>query len=103
MVKKLLSQDFGQVLDSEKLSVVDFSAQWCGPCQMLAPVLEKLSEDISDADFFAVDIDEQRELAVKNGIEVVPTVLFVKNGKIAGKSEGYRDYDQMKALIESHI
>lgn len=103
MIKKLTSQEYEQAVKSPKLSIIDFSATWCGPCQMLAPTIEKLSDEISDADFYSVDIDEQRELAIAKGIEVVPTVLFVKNGQEQTKSVGYKDYEQIKALIEQYI
>lgn len=79
-----------EVLNSNKLTVVDFFATWCGPCQMLAPVLEKLSKEQNDLNIFKVDIDESVELAIKYQVEVVPTLVIFKNGNPVKKLEGFR-------------
>ena len=62
--------------------LVDFFATWCGPCQMLTPVLEKISEEENDVKIVKVNIDEETKLAVENGVEVVPTMILYDNGKI---------------------
>ena len=79
-----------EVLNSNKLTVVDFFATWCGPCQMLAPVLEKLSKEQNDLNIFKVDIDESVELAIKYQVEVVPTLVIFKNGNPVKTLEGFR-------------
>lgn len=79
-----------KVLNSNKLTVVDFFATWCGPCQMLAPVLEKLSKEQNDLNIFKVDIDESVELAIKYQVEVVPTLIIFKNGNPVKTLEGFR-------------
>lgn len=79
-----------EVLNSNKLTVVDFFATWCGPCQMLAPVLEKLSKEQDDLNIFKVDIDESVELAIKYQVEVVPTLVIFKNGNPVKTLEGFR-------------
>lgn len=79
-----------EVLNSNKLTVVDFFATWCGPCQMLAPVLEKLSKEQDDLNIFKVDIDESVELAIKYQVEVVPTLIIFKNGNPVKTLEGFR-------------
>lgn len=79
-----------EVLNSNKLTVVDFFATWCGPCQMLAPVLEKLSKEQNDLNIFKVDIDESVELAIKYQVEVVPTLIIFKNGNPVKTLEGFR-------------
>ena len=79
-----------EVLNSNKLTVVDFFATWCGPCQMLAPVLEKLSKEQNDLNIFKVDIDESVELAIKYQVEVVPTLVIFKNGNHVKTLEGFR-------------
>lgn len=79
-----------EVLNSNKLTVVDFFATWCGPCQMLAPVLEKLSKEQNDLNIFKVDIDESVELAIKYQVEVVPTLVIFKNGNPVKILEGFR-------------
>ena len=79
-----------EVLNSNKLTVVDFFATWCGPCQMLAPVLEKLAKEQNDLNIFKVDIDESVELAIKYQVEVVPTLVIFKNGNPVKTLEGFR-------------
>ena len=79
-----------EVLNSNKLTVVDFFATWCGPCQMLAPVLEILSKEQNDLNFFKVDIDESVELAINYQVDVVPTLIIFKNGNPVKTLEGFR-------------
>ena len=76
MVKKITDNNFEEVKNS-KLAVVDFSATWCGPCQMLAPIFEELSEEMSDVDFYSVDVDANPVLSVVNKIASVPTISYL--------------------------
>lgn len=64
----------------EKLIVVDFYATWCGPCKMISPMVEKFSEEYSQADFYKVDVDAVPEAAQKYGVTAMPTFLYFKNG-----------------------
>ena len=79
-----------EVLKSDQLTIVDFFATWCGPCQMLAPVLEKISNENTDVNIFKVDIDQSQELAINSRVEVVPTLIFYKNGSAIKTLEGFR-------------
>lgn len=79
-----------EVLKSDKLTIVDFFATWCGPCQILAPVLEKISNENTDVNIFKVDIDQSQELAINSRVEVVPTLIFYKNGSAIKTLEGFR-------------
>ena len=79
-----------EVLKSDKLTIVDFFATWCGPCQMLAPVLEKISNENTDVNIFKVDIDQSQELAINSRVEVVPTLIFYKNVSAIKTLEGFR-------------
>ncbi|MBN2080769.1 thioredoxin [bacterium] len=84
--------------------LVDFSAVWCPPCKMLAPVIERLSlEFAEDLDVYSVNIDEQPALAQRFGISGVPTMIFFKDGHEVKKLVGFRDYDALKGEIESII
>ncbi|MHA1682220.1 MAG: thioredoxin family protein [Promethearchaeota archaeon] len=80
--------DFQESISSAKVVVIDFSAVWCGPCQMLTPILEKLSEEMEgagkDVKFFGCDVDENREIAMEFNISAVPSVGIFKNGKLNG-------------------
>lgn len=77
------------VLKSEKPVVVDFGAEWCGPCKMIAPIIEELSNDYEGRVVVGkVDVDESSEVAGKYGIRNIPTVLFFKGGEIVDKNVG---------------
>lgn len=84
-----------EVLENDKLTIVDFFATWCGPCQMLAPVLEKISNENSDLNIVKVDIDESVELAIKYQVEVVPTLVIFKNGNLVKTLEGFRSEKEL--------
>ena len=84
-----------EVLKSDKLTIVDFFATWCGPCQMLAPVLEKISNENTDVNIFKVDIDQSQELAINSRVEVVPTLVFYKNGSAIKTLEGFRSEKEL--------
>ncbi len=92
---------FNEVIASEKQSVFDFSATWCGPCKMLAPVFHEIAEKYkAQADFYKVDIDIASELAEKLGIEAVPTIIIFKSGKEVNRSLGLISFDELENLIK---
>lgn len=76
-------EGFDKALRSDKLMMVDFWATWCGPCQMLGPVIEQLAEEYEDQDVIIgkVDVDENPELARRYGVMSIPTVIFLKDGE----------------------
>ena len=78
-----------EVLQSDKLSVVDFWAPWCGPCRMIAPIIEELAEDFDGtAKICKVNTDEEQDIAVKFGIRSIPTIMFFKNGEMVDQIVG---------------
>ena len=76
------------VLDSSKTVLVDFWASWCGPCRMIAPVLEEVAAERPDIKVCKVNVDEEPELAIRYGISSIPTLLVFKNGTIVNQSLG---------------
>ncbi len=90
-----------EVLHAGKLAVLDFWAAWCGPCMMLKPVFEELSQEMPQVKFCKLDVDEERELAMQYGIESIPTLLFFKDGRVIHKLVGLRGKDELRAEIEA--
>lgn len=101
MINELSMNDFDNaVFKSEKPVLIDFFATWCGPCKMLSPVLEELAEDLKDkAAVYKVDVDKNAGLADRFRILSVPTLMFIKNGKIQTRIEGTRNTDELKDLL----
>ena len=102
MLKHVNNDNFeNEVVKSEKVTLVDFFATWCGPCQMLAQVLEKMSTSRAQIDIAKVDVDESVELAQKYEIDVVPTMIIFKDGKIMKRIEGFHTEAELMDIIES--
>ena len=89
-------------LIKEGLVVVDFYATWCGPCKMIGPVLEDLSQEL-DIKVIKVDVDEHLELAKQFGIMSVPTILIYKNNEIIDKLIGFMPKDELKEKIMKNL
>ena len=89
MVKVINEGEFEEeVLKSEKLILVDFFANWCGPCKTMAPILEEISKENDNFNVAKVNIDEQRDLALDYEIEFIPTMILFKNGKEVDRLQG---------------
>lgn len=101
MVTKISNNQF-DAIKAAPLAVVDFSATWCGPCKMLAPVFDGLAEEMTGVSFFSVDVDDNRDLAMQYGISSVPSILVFKNGALAGQTVGFQPKEQLKHFIEAH-
>lgn len=87
--------------DKEHISVVDFFATWCGPCKMLAPMVESAADELKDVHFYKVDIDEEMELANQYSIMTVPTLLFFKDGQLVHKNSGVISRKELDAMLET--
>lgn len=102
MIKHIKDQNEFDKEIEKGLVVVDFFATWCGPCRMLAPILEDVSENRDDATFLKVDVDENYELAKSFGIMSVPTVLFFKDGNLVDKSIGLINSEKINQFIDKN-
>ncbi len=96
MLKYLENESFNEVINQDKV-LVDFYAEWCGPCKMLTPVLERLGDSY---EIVKVDVDKHFEIAKEYGIMSVPTLIIFKNGKIAKQMIGFMGYDELKDELE---
>lgn len=101
MAEIIKSDSFEEkVLKSERPVVVDFFATWCGPCRMLAPILEKVEGEKADkADFYKVDVDQSPDLAMTYNVMSVPTLMLFKDGAPAGTSVGLVGKDELETFI----
>ena len=84
------------VAESSKPVLVDFWAEWCGPCKILSPRVDEAAEEMDDVAVAKVNVDDQQELAARFKVMQIPTLLLFKNGEIAGKSVGAITKDQIK-------
>jgi thioredoxin len=78
-----------------------FTASWCGPCRMLAPIMERVSEKFTSIEIFKVDVDTHKDLAAEWGIKGIPTIVFIKDGKEVEKTVGLKSESEISGLMEN--
>ncbi len=89
-----------EVLRSDKPVLLDFWATWCGPCRMLAPVIEEIANERSDVKVGKVNVDDEGALATAFGISSIPTVVLIKDGKELDRVVGYRPKEELLAILK---
>ena len=87
----------------DKIAIVDFWTEWCGPCKALAPIFEELSKELTNINFYKLNVDENQGVAEKYGIMSIPTLIVFKDGKIAEQLPGFRGKEEIKEIIQKHI
>jgi len=98
----LTTKDFTETLDTHEIVIIDFWAEWCGPCKQFAPVFEKVAEENPDITFAKVNTEEQQAIATRYGIHSVPTLMVVKEGIIVLNHGGSQPEESMNKII-THV
>ena len=106
MLKKITKGNFKPTIRNNDVAIIDFYADWCGPCKAFNPVLQKVAKDFAGKAIVGkINIDNAQTLAKKYDVKSIPTVLFFKDGKLVGKSKGAQPYGRLskniKSLLES--
>lgn len=100
----IVNQDNIKDIESADFAVLDFWATWCGPCRMLSPTVEALSEKYAGkVTFGSVNVDDEESIAIEYKISVIPTLYFLKKGVIVNKTVGVRPASELEGIIEDMI
>ena len=101
-VLKITAENFKkEVLEENKTVVIDFYADWCGPCKMLAPVLEEIAKEKNNTKFVKINVDDAQELAMEYNIMSIPTLVVIKNGKEVNRIVGLASKSELMQIINS--
>lgn len=93
-------ENFSDIIKSDKLTLVDFFATWCGPCKMMHPILEQLKGEMGDSiRILKIDVDDNEDLSMQYNIQSVPTLMLFKSGEIVWRQSGAKSLNELKSLI----
>ncbi len=100
-VVKINNENFNsEVLSSSKPVLLDFYADWCGPCRMVGPIVAELASERNDIVVGKINVDEEPELASKFGVMSIPMLAVIKDGKLVNQAVGYRPKEEIEALLK---
>ena len=99
-VLKLTKENFNDALSSDKKVLIDFYADWCGPCRMVSPIVDEIAQEHPEYLICKINVDEQSELAAKFMVSSIPTLVVLKDGEIVNQSTGARPKAQILKMLE---
>ncbi len=100
MITALTNDNYPQeVLKSDKPVLIDFWAEWCGPCQMMSEVVDDIAQSRPDIKVCKVNVDDERDMAIKFGIDAIPTIILIRDGNTVAESVGYMQRDELLSKL----
>lgn len=98
-VMDLTGSNFEETVKGSKTALVDFWAEWCGPCRMQGPVVDELAEERADIDVYKVNVDKEPELAARFQVTSIPSLVFFKDGQMAKKAVGFHNREELEEIL----
>ncbi len=102
-VTQVKETEFDTLLKSENLLVVDFTATWCGPCRVVAPLVEQLAQEHQDIKVVKIDVDQDKPLAKRYQVRSIPAVLIFKNGELVENLVGAKPYEEFADAVKKNL
>ena len=99
MVNNINEKEFKDKISNGKV-LVDCFATWCGPCKMLAPIIDELASEVDTYSFYKLDVDENENIAREYGIMSIPTLLIFENGELKDKLVGFKSMEELKEILK---
>ena len=100
---KINKDNFESVIKSNESVLLDFYADWCGPCRMVAPIIEEIANENPDIAVGKINVDEEQELAIRYGVMSIPTVIFFKDGEEVARKVGVLPATQFTAVLDNYL
>ncbi len=100
-VVRINKNNFEEIRNGKAPVLLDFYADWCGPCRMVAPIVEEIAEQRKDVAVGKINVDEERELAAEFGVFSIPTLVVMKNGRVVEQATGARSKEQILSMLDS--